>query len=73
MSDREDDEDAGIPDGVRDDKCRQPFGLYAVKKSPDKSADQSRHDQHEIERPDVNQRIDGCGCEESEIRTPFGG
>lgn len=55
-----------VPQTVGYDVRHQIAAIH-VQQSPEESADQGCHDEHEIERPHVYQRIDKCGGDVGDI------
>ena len=69
-SEREKHKGAGVPHGVGDDKGGEPLRAQTVEKSPEGSYHQRSHEQHEIERPHMYQRIEGKRDDKPHIDIP---
>ncbi len=70
---RNDDKGERVPNRVGDDECGQVGREETIEKSPKRTDDKRRHDEHEIERWDVDRGIDKRGDDEARIGSEAAG
>ena len=70
LSEGEEDEGAGVPYGMGDDEGREASREEAVDEAPAAAYDSCRHDQHEVERRQMDERVAGRGGHQSRVGAP---
>ena len=66
-SDGEPYEDGGIPQGMAQEYGRKPVGKKPVEPAPGNAAHHGGHDEHEVQRCHMDQRVAGSGKEETHV------
>lgn len=67
LSEGEEDEGAGVPYGMGDDEVREALRDEAIDKAPAAAYDSCRHDQHEVERRQMDECVAGRGSYQSRV------
>ena len=70
LSEGEEDEGAGVPYGMGDDEGREASREEAVDEAPAAAYDSCRHDQHEVERRQMDERVAGRGSYQARVGAP---
>ena len=70
LSEGEEDEGAGVPYGMGDDESREALRDEAIDKAPAAAYDSCCHDQHEVERRQMDERVAGRGGHQSRVGAP---